>query len=891
MGSLNETPTSSESRLERESSVPSWDDAIDTLVAFDPIEPTDESIDDLGIEGRAEFERLRAFLDLVEEPVPTEVGRYRIERVIGRGGMGIVHLAEDPYLERSVALKLVHAGPFVNRERLHSRLQREARVLARVTHPNVVAVYDVGTHDREFFVTMEYVPGTNLRVWQDAEPRTRAQVLDAYLQAAHGLSAVHRVGIIHRDFKPDNVLIADDGRVLVGDFGLAHDRDLDVEPDDGDETSARPADFGRTHTGALMGTLRYMAPERLCGEPASKASDQFEFCVSLWEALTGRRPFVGEGRDGLAASMSEGPRGGAKLDRHTRRVLERGLARAPEQRYPDFDALIDALRPQSNQGLWFGVIGLAVIVALVITRIVLEPTCEVGDRITDLGGQTLMLPDGSSDSAAEAVQDRFDRIIVELRDEASTACRNGEPGPLAQLDRWVDVLEMVAENSDELPITRTLETLSELQFERDREPPELVDPEVARLIDEAREHTAMGRLAEAEQATERAGEIAESRSDRAEVSLRLGQLAAWRGRPAAALEHYEDAAENADAAGLDRHRLAAHLLASPLALAFVEDRELAEQHHEAAALLLERLDLDEDDAAWIDHDEHAASLANERGEFDVALVIQTRALERWIAEGEPLAIAESRQRLALIHQTRSAVVKDPEHDLEAAAVGYRRVLEELDALDVAPSHPTRLKTHLNLGLLLLTPDATPTQLDEVWAYTSPVVEAGPSDVYITGVHVLLAVLLDRFINTPSPSPELMVEAERLGTMLKLELQAEDLAPRDRLDAWTIVATLHALQGDMAGFEAADAKVYELAKAAVANGILTAVEHDIQLAAHTMQIVRMFEPSNRELAHRYAQRAAKLAEGLPSEAKENPGVALLVADIADAANAPDVPVPR
>src|SRR5690606_37611045 len=122
----------------RNSSVLSSGDDLDTLVGFDDLEPTDESLDELGIEAKAELERLRAFLDLVEEPTPPQIGRYRIERVVGRGGMGIVHLARDPELDRPVALKLVHAGPFVNRERLHARLQREARVLARLTHPNVV---------------------------------------------------------------------------------------------------------------------------------------------------------------------------------------------------------------------------------------------------------------------------------------------------------------------------------------------------------------------------------------------------------------------------------------------------------------------------------------------------------------------------------------------------------------------------------------------------------------------------------------------------------------------------------------------------------------------------------------------------------------------------------
>lgn len=841
------------------------------------------SLEQLGTEARAEFERLRAFLDLVDEPLPTQIGRYQIERVLGRGGMGVVHLASDPELNRSVALKLVHAGPFVNRERLHARLQREARVLARLRHPNVVGVYDVGTHEGELFVAMEYVAGTNLRVWRDAEPRTPAQVLSAYLQAAHGLSAVHRAGIVHRDFKPDNVLIADDGRVLVGDFGLADDRDLDVEPD----VDAVP-DIGRTQTGALMGTLRYMAPERLCGESASAASDQFEFCVSLWEALTGQRPFVGEQRDALLVGMTHSASGGAKLERRIRRVLERGLAREPGQRFPDFDALIDALEYRSQRGRWLAGFGLALIAGFAIARNVLDPDiCEIAERIDALGEQVLVLPEGSPDSATEVVQARFDRMIVELSGEAVTVCRIDESDALARLDRWVDVLELVVEHSAELPITRTLDTLSELEFERDREPPKLVHPEVARLLDEARMHTALGRMAEAEQATEQADAIATGRSDQAEVSLRRGQLAAWRGRPQTALEHYEDAIDNAEAAGLDRSRLAAHLLAAPLALDRVGQREQADHHHQQAALLLERLDVPDDDSPRVDHDQHEAMVASKDGNFEVALDIQQRVLDRRVEDGDPLAIAGARTHLALIHHRRSEAVKDSQPDVEAAEAGYRQVLVELDALGVGPSHATRLMALANLGLLLFTPDASPEQREQVRTIMSAVVEAGPSSKYVSAMHVLVGLL----VVVDVPSPEQLVDAERLTATLLLELQAEDLAPRDRLDAWTIVASLHALEGDQVAFEAADAKTYELAQSAVDQGVMTIVERDVHLAAHTMQVVGMFERSNPDQARRLLIRASELAAKLPRDTAEKPDVGLLVAHIAAAVDALDHDVTR
>jgi tetratricopeptide (TPR) repeat protein/predicted Ser/Thr protein kinase len=886
MDSRNEMQTDSELRFARDSSAPSWGDMVDTLVAFDDDQTTSRgSVEDFGLEARAEFERLRIVLDLVDDPTPAKVDRYRIERVIGRGGMGVVHLAHDPDLKRPVALKLVHAGPFVNRERLHARLQREARVLARLTHPNVVGVYDVGTHEGELFVAMEYVPGTNLRVWQESQPRSTDEVLAAYLQAARGLAAVHRAGIVHRDFKPDNVLISDDGRVLVGDFGLADDRDLDVDLDRTDEGDP----IVRTQTGALMGTLRYMAPERLRGEPASKASDQFEFCVSLWEALAGHRPFLGEAREDLSASMTHAPIGGSRLDRKIRRVLERGLAPDPQQRWADFESLIDALDQRGNQGRWFGVIGLLALAGYVLARSILQPEpeperCEVADRVAELDEVTLVLPEGSSVSASEAVQARFDRMLGELHDEATHACEVRDSEKLDRLARWVDRLERVAEHSDEVAITRTLDTLSDLQFDRALLPPDLANSQVARLIDEAREHIAMGRLAEAERVVQEAAELDTNRSDRAEISLRLGQLAAWRGEPAAALQHYEAAIDHAEAAKLDRHRLAAHLLATPLALRRGGQPELAKDHHRRARPLLERLQLPDDARERIDYDQHEALIANEDEEFDKALSIQKRVLERRIVSGDPLAAAEARKQLALIHHSRADVTEEPEADIAAAVGYYRQVLAELDALDVAPAHALRLETQYNLGLLLFDPtSATDEQFEETWQLMSAIVAVGRSNQYVPAMNRMVAVLLERRKQAPSPPPELLAEAERLGGLLRDELDVKDLSPRVRLEAWIHIAMLHALRGELDALAAADATVHGLAEAGVADGMLPEVERDLVLASHHMQIVAAFESANPQMAHRHALRAKQWADRLPADLTRNPDIASMIASIDAAAN--------
>ncbi|HOX44164.1 MAG TPA: tetratricopeptide repeat protein [Myxococcota bacterium] len=241
----------------------------------------------------------------------SEVGRYVILDLIGRGGMGEVYAAYDTRLDRKVALKFLHqTGPGSSR-----RLLDEAHAMARVRHPNAVTVYDVGDLAGQVFVSMEHVEGQSLAAWLAAERRTWQAVRSVFLQAGAGLAAVHRAGLVHRDFKPANVLVAADGRVLVTDFGLAR-------PALGD-----PAGSG--------GTPAYMAPEQRAGGPADARSDQFAFCVALWEGLHGERPLQG----GALRPPADPGRAPAWL----RTRLLRGLQPEPAARYPSVDELLSAL--------------------------------------------------------------------------------------------------------------------------------------------------------------------------------------------------------------------------------------------------------------------------------------------------------------------------------------------------------------------------------------------------------------------------------------------------------------------------------------------------------------------------------------------------------------------
>lgn len=309
-----------------------------------------------------ELARLHAHLGLDEEPGQL-LGRYRLLRVVGRGGMGVIYLAKDPELDREVAIKIVGGRDLASRAHLEARLQREARALARLVHANVVRIYDIGAHADEHYVAMEYVAGPTLLDWQWAEDRSDDEILAAYLQAAAGLDAAHRAGIVHRDFKPENAFVSQDGTVKVGDFGLANFTDL--RPDDSlvDAVIASP---DMTQAGLLAGTIAYMAPEQLDGEGLDARCDQFCFCVALWEALTGERPFAGRDTQELLESMHDGALLGAReLPRQLRVVLARGLSVAPADRYPSMAALIAALRPSDERRTrrW-SLVGLAAVVAV-----------------------------------------------------------------------------------------------------------------------------------------------------------------------------------------------------------------------------------------------------------------------------------------------------------------------------------------------------------------------------------------------------------------------------------------------------------------------------------------------------------------------------------------------
>ncbi len=332
--------------------------------------------DDVEAEQAREAIRSRLFPTQARELV---IGRYRVDRRLGAGGMGVVFAAHDPELQREVALKLLHPEPG-EEGRNATRLLREARAMAKLAHPNVVAVFDVGEHGDRVFVAMELVAGRSLDLWLTDRERDWPEVLDVFVQAARGLAAAHRAGLVHRDFKPENVLMGEDGRVRVGDFGLAREHDEELE------ITAEVLDVRNhavTRTGAIVGTPAYMSPEQFDGGPIDARSDQFSFCVALWEALFGRRPFAGRNLRALQRSVSEGEVRAPPPTNVPPRVLaalRRGLSVDPDERFPDMDALAAELAPPSRRPLigWaIGGLGLvAAGVAVAVAVATATPTAE-----------------------------------------------------------------------------------------------------------------------------------------------------------------------------------------------------------------------------------------------------------------------------------------------------------------------------------------------------------------------------------------------------------------------------------------------------------------------------------------------------------------------------------
>jgi serine/threonine protein kinase len=335
------------------------------------------------------------------------LGRYTLSDRLGAGAMGVVYRADDVSLGRQIAVKLLHRPD----DELTDRLVREARSMAQVNHPNVVAVYDVGVADGITYIAMELVHGGSLRLWQQ-QAHPVAEIVAFYIAAGRGLAAAHAAGIVHRDFKPDNCLVGSDGRIRVTDFGLAAPRPGDALPSAATLVSPVPATFPArgsggidlTASGSVIGTPAYMAPEQFRGVNVDPRTDQFSFCVALYEALYGSRPFDGKTFEELGESVCEGkvrpPPPGTRVSGALHAILLRGLRARPGDRFATMDHLLaelgrDRARPWRRTAIAATAVAAALGLGLVADLVVRDRvTAEIQESFALTGRQTNRAWDG-----------------------------------------------------------------------------------------------------------------------------------------------------------------------------------------------------------------------------------------------------------------------------------------------------------------------------------------------------------------------------------------------------------------------------------------------------------------------------------------------------------------
>jgi serine/threonine protein kinase/Flp pilus assembly protein TadD len=394
---------------------------------------------------------------------PARIGRYTLERSLGEGGMGVVYLAHDPKLQRAVALKLLHPEPNpASRDRRRLRLLREAQGLARLSHPNVVPIHDVDVHGEQLFLVMEYIAGATLNAWLAAAPRSWREVVRVLGEVGEGLAAAHAVGLVHRDLKPSNILIGDDGRARLIDFGLVRQGDAtaDSDPDlqrpptaeqlaelaDLEDSPALAAEI--TVTGAMIGTLAYIAPEVLAGGRVDVRADIYSFCVTLYEALYRQRPFHAATREGLICQILEGrprtpPRTGAP--RWLARLCQRGLAKSPAHRPESMAALLAALaQPPARRPTWLlsaACVALSVVVsAVALTHAPSEPPITHTELRQQLHHDAL---ERRLRAAAQlAAEGRYDALKVELSALQTIAEQIDADDHLAEIWRLRGLVEL-----------------------------------------------------------------------------------------------------------------------------------------------------------------------------------------------------------------------------------------------------------------------------------------------------------------------------------------------------------------------------------------------------------------------------------------------------------------
>lgn len=671
---------------------------------------------------------------------PERVDRYVLGELLGAGGLGSVYEAWDPKLERRVAVKLIRRRAEL---RGAERFVREAQALAQLSHPNVVAIYGVGTcEDGTVYVVMEHVDGWTLRRWAASEQPNVERLLCNFIEAGRGLAAAHAVGMVHRDFKPDNVMVDRDGRVRVLDFGLAlmggRRTELSYdEPAAGSEDPWRDVSFDDrlTEVGVVMGTPPYMAPEQHAGKAVGPASDQYAFCASMLRELRGgARIFEGETLEQVAEAKARRRIRPASSDDPTpawlTKVLLRGLHPKAEERWPSMDALLDALQPKPKRGRWV-VGGVVVVVLAWVSWSAAGPRrpldCSLGadalarvwtDDARETAASTVLAELGSrGPGVASRLNERLDSDVQIWREGFIATCSARAERQLkdAAFERRLTCLRRRISEREQLlagletRIARLSESLVRLEavescldddalaqdaaqrpMPRDRErriQVEVIRGQLSNALD-------MARAADFEAIDALMGEIVPAVMELefdplvAEMLHTQASIASERGDPAAALVLFEDAL--ASAQSCDHDTLAA---LTAVDMVFLYTRRLrqpeeAERQLAQARSLVMRAGSTEPLRRKLAH--VAMSFYASRQRFDEALEASRDAMPKHPPESaaERYQYSISLNNLALLHSRRGDYTKAESLLLEALALR-----EEALGSD----HPKLGATHLNIA--------------------------------------------------------------------------------------------------------------------------------------------------------------------------------------------------
>jgi len=654
---------------------------------------------------------------------PRTIGRYRVEDMLGRGAMGVVYEAWDEELQRTVAVKLISRDAEVGRA--EHRFRREALALAKLAHPNVVTVHEVGLHEGRLFIAMELVRGQTLDVWLRGESRTWQDTLDVFAQAGRGLDAAHRAGLVHRDFKPANCIVGESGRVRVLDFGLARGA-ADLLDEDAAATfpTASSLDVSVTRTGATIGTPAYMAPEQLRGGEVSAASDQFSFCVALYEALEGVRPFAGKCIVDIHRNIEVGrlQRGATSAPEELLHIVERGLSLAPGDRWPTVAALIDALmdvperRSRRLRRWWMASAGAVAVAAVGVSMTPQEPCKSLPTSRVWSAQRRASLEGAMGDSAAwRTLDDEVTRWSRAWTDAHAAACKAArveerttelvltrQRACLEQREKTVDALLDALSRSasprvhggDAVRLLPTLEDCRSTDATVGVEGPppgSAADVDTARnLLDQSVASLMLGDVEKAATLAEAADRVAEKVGHaplRADVGLLRGRIGRERDPDAgaaflrAAFKHGESSAYDAAAAD------AALLLA--LVSLDRDDAQSARRWWDVAEAKLERTAAGPQRRTRLSSVEALISLRV--GDVEAADVASADAL-RYCAE----ASGDTSLLCADVLATRARVVEGTRSPDEAE-VAHGQALQALRGL-LGPMHPSVGVALLNRGL-------------------------------------------------------------------------------------------------------------------------------------------------------------------------------------------------